>query len=66
MRYNRHLSHNDYENLFSGKVKYLINNHTKLGYGPKMPWYRVVYYKLLNYLRLSHCIANVKYQYYFQ
>lgn len=35
MRYNRHLSHNDYENLFSGKVKYLIGNHTKLGYGPK-------------------------------
>ena len=56
------ITNEDYQKLWSGKVKYLIHFYQKRGYGRRTEWWNVIRYRL----RSRYCSNKFGYPYTFQ
>lgn len=62
MRKDFNLTEQDYDDLFDGKVRYLVLHHDKIGYGLRPKWWEVIWWRITR----PHCKSKFKYQRQFQ
>lgn len=62
MRKHFKLTAKDLDNLFSGKVSYLVTHYDKIGYGWKPKWWEVIWWRITR----PHCTNGFGYFQYFQ